>query len=99
VDQAINAVPNPDEATSSDVFQQKLGRVPGPACLLGREVAVLNAGRPVETVPGRLLGGGRHAQIVTAGLVLFSRSMSIARYISPDCWTTLIPMKSSCPSV
>ena len=73
MDQAVHAMPDPRDATSSDVLQQQLRRISRFSPLLRREVAVLSARRLVEAVPSRLLSWGWHAQTVTSGLVLCNR--------------------------
>jgi hypothetical protein len=73
MDETVDSPPHTYDTTSSDMLEKQLGRIACLSGLLGREMAALGAGGPVEAVPIRLARDRSHAQTVTIGLVLCNR--------------------------
>jgi hypothetical protein len=72
MDEPVDSSPNPDNTPGAEVLDQELRRVAGIRRLLRRHVTALTGSRFVEPVPAGPVRGdlGRHARIVTVGLVL-----------------------------
>jgi hypothetical protein len=70
MDETVDSPPHTYDTTGPEMLEKQLGRIAYLRGLLGREVAALGAGSPVEAVPAGLVRDRCHAQTLTMGLDL-----------------------------